>query len=344
MKILRSRNLGVTVSKLDPVRVIGRQITRPANGNVVVQGSVAVYGNDVRMFQKNTNVFIGVLADQLPRWWLVDTEPALEIILTFTSPGYVAPLGGIVRSGANIPSTGISAGGSVSIASSHPCSIWAEFNRPSVNLENPILSRFVPMAPTSRFSIPARNPATVNNPPFTTLVKTSATQINTNYTSLTVAVNPSVAGVMSGVYIEGSFAGSELGVGAAAVRIIDREPVYVIFYGAYPGTAGARGDVFYVGDISQPCPWNQPYAFKMVFGDDLCSAYDPAVSQFGLWMPHLERGENGAGLINSTVSLEFWQIGFDNADISIPLGTGSGPLAGQAAGGLQGEAVSPVTG
>jgi hypothetical protein len=178
----------------------------------------------------------------------------------------------------------------------------------------------------------------VLNNPFAQVNKPFTEQAVTNYGAGSTFFGPfpSTAGVMAGVYVEGICSGPEMSTLATIPPTYleyARDSVYLFFYGAYKNTAGVRGDVFYLGDILQYCPFASVYGFKVAFGRQFTTIYDAAFCVLGIWAPHIEQGAGGAF---SQILLNMYSIGFDQPDVKIPLGTGSGLLAGQEYDGLQG--------
>jgi hypothetical protein len=266
--------------------------------------------------------------------------------LVFTSPGYVAPLEGSIISGANVPKLNTGPGSTIDIACSHPFTVWAEFDRPLTT--NPLLSTWnpvnlVPMATTSRIAVANNNPSTPGNDPFLTTIKTFVNPLKQTFADAIITPIPSVVGVMSGVIVNGSFAGSEAGVGPASqITSMIRPPTYLIMMATYKGTAGTRGDVFYVGDLSAPGPWLHPYAFWIVYGRALNALYDGTTTRYGFWSPQTEQGDLATGTVFCSLFAQFSAIGRNNTDIVIPRGLAGGALAGEGLAGLQGTIMPPT--
>jgi hypothetical protein len=329
---------GIQVSRVSPEVARGRQVTRVTSGVVVVEGSLALYGNDVRVFRTTDDILLAVMADQLPRWWHVKTGPAYRTRIAFTSPGYVVPLEGAIISGADIPQVTLGPGSQVDIATSHPFSIFAEFGHTGVRW-NP--AQLTPLVGVSKIALPAPNPDSVIFPvSIPNLIKTSAVAAISDFTNSTSpGAFPTVGGITQGIFIEGVYGGAEcdpaqvFAIQPAPSQVV-RDPIFLVYAGLHLNPL--RTDIYYIGDIAQQARFFEPFTFRIVFGRSLMRLYSPSglLSFFAIWSPHLEIGSGG---LFSRLALNFRMIGFPQADVTIPLGSGSGPLAGQSLAGLQGQ-------
>lgn len=345
---MSSESMGIRVTAVDSGCAFGRTLLQARTGRVIVRGSYFVYGNGIRLFLRTPQTLIGLLSEQLPRWWRVDSGPAQETIAYFSSPGYVCPFEGNVVSGASVP--GLSAKNAIDldIAASHPFNIWESRWNASANSYTRRLQAIQPSTLTTRATQPSLVTAGSGSPqpPVAVLSKNPGLPYNTTFPFQVGPgglFTPATDGGPPGFYIEGWYSGPERQAGATILNELKREAVYLGIEGTPAGETVASNQALtiLIGDLSQYAPYMAPYSYKIVIGRDVVRLFDwngPGAPIIGLYAPKDERGENNALTIFSALSMNIWNVGIPQTDVELAGLTETVPGPGMGQSGLQGTA------
>lgn len=331
---------GCWIYDIDAKEVAGRSVLRIVNATVTIQGSFAVYGNNVRILQAGTGVFIALLVDQLPRWWFVRTLPALTVNCVFGTTGYITPMGGIILSGATPPQDNIGPGATVDIASSHDFAIWGVPNGDDWGLGpavEPTPGLFTSMGMTRKLSMPNKSPAV--DPFFEQFTKDHLTQFGSWSLTGFTAPLPVLGPVGVGIWINVSYQPAELftlKTTPAATPDMFREPWYMAVILPIKGATN-KADTYLIGDLSQPSKFNTPYSMKFCIGKSILNnpRYNHSTIFVG-FTPAVDEKGDGGGVNFTQVVGRGYVINDDTRDVQI---AGTTPAnAGQQLAGLQGMA------
>lgn len=312
-----------------PTEIDGLQVTRVFVGTVVVRGPCYVYGNQIKALRLLEDVFLGLLADEMDRWWFISIDPGNTIRLIFTGPGYVCPLDGQIVSGADLPVDN-SGAAQVDVGASHPFAVWAEYDRPSPSVDpSQVPSRWKPVVGGARLSLPQTNPVSTTNNPFAVVTKLATNQATNQFAAAIQVIGALTPG--EGIEVNGVYTPPEHS--SAFGTAMKRDALFVYCY--IECGAGGRGNVFYVGDVSMYTEYRIPYSFRIVFGQGLTNR-PAATGSFilGIWCPYDEEGLSA--ILKAPMRMELRIISPPQYDVPLPSRLSGGPTAGRAVAGLQG--------